>query len=44
MFMTLMDAIAWVVVIGLGYLALMFVGAGIGTMIGNVLALFRRSR
>jgi hypothetical protein len=42
MFMMLMDAVAWLVVIGLGYLALIFVGAGIGTMLGIVAAAFRR--
>jgi hypothetical protein len=42
MFMILMDAIAWLIVIGLGYLALMLAGAALGALIGNFLALFRR--
>jgi hypothetical protein len=41
MFMMLMDGIAWLIVIGLGYLALMFAGAALGALIGNVLVAFR---
>ena len=42
MFMTLMDAIAWLVVIGLAVLAFMFVSAALGALVGNVLGALRR--
>lgn len=35
MFMTLMNGLAWIVVIGLGVLAFMLVGAAIGALFGN---------
>ena len=44
MFITLMDVVAWLVVIGLVILALMFAGVGFGALIGNILVAFRRIR
>jgi len=44
MFMTLMDALAWVVVIGLAWLVLALAGGAIGALIGNTIAAFRRLR
>ena len=41
MFMMLMDGAAWLVVIGLGILAIMFALAGLGALVGNVLVFFR---
>jgi hypothetical protein len=41
MFMMLMDGVAWLVVIGLAILAIMFALAGLGALIGNVLVFFR---
>lgn len=38
MFMILMNALAWVVVIGLAVLAFGFAGAAIGAVVGNALA------
>lgn len=40
--MFLLNGIAWVIVIGLACLAFMFLLAGFGAMVGNVLALFKR--
>ena len=37
MFIALMDVLAWLFVIGLGILALMFAGAGFGALIGTLL-------
>ena len=37
MFIALMDVLAWLFVIGLGILALMFAGAGLGALIGTLL-------
>jgi hypothetical protein len=34
-FIALMDVLAWLFVIGLGILALMFAGAGLGALIGT---------
>ena len=36
MFMALMDVLAWLFVIGLGILVLMFALAGLGALIGNM--------
>ena len=48
MFMLLMDAVAWLIVIGLGVLAFMFAGAALGALIGNLIvgirSLYRRVR
>jgi hypothetical protein len=44
MFMMLMDAVAWLIFIGVAILAIMFASAGLGALIGNVLAAFRRAR
>lgn len=41
MFLMLMDGLAWVLVIALGWLALGLVSAAIGAMIGNVIVAFR---
>ena len=42
MLMMLMNAIAWLVVIGSGVLAVMFASAGLGALIGNLIVAFRR--
>lgn len=42
MFMTLMDGLAWLVVIGLAILVFMFASAGLGALIGNLLVAVRR--
>lgn len=33
--------ITWVIVIGLAWIALMFIGAALGAVIGNVMVFFR---
>jgi hypothetical protein len=43
MFMALMDVLAWLFVIGLGILALMFAGAGLGALIGTLLVGLRKA-
>lgn len=42
MFMMLMDGLAWLVVIGLGIVAFMFAGAGLGPLTGNLIVAVRR--
>jgi hypothetical protein len=42
MYAVLMNGAAWVVVIGLAVVAFMLVSAGLGALIGNALALFKR--
>ncbi|WP_165405965.1 hypothetical protein [Bradyrhizobium genosp. SA-3] len=42
MFMMLMDGLAVVVLLGLAVLALMFAGAGLGALIGNIIAALKR--
>lgn len=44
MFITLMNVLAWLFVIGLGILALMLAGAGLGALIGTLAAATRRGR
>jgi hypothetical protein len=41
-FVALMDVLAWLFVIGLGILALMFAGAGLGALIGTLLVGLRK--
>jgi hypothetical protein len=38
------DIIGWLIVIGLAVLALMFLGAGLGAMIGKTIVFFRRRK
>ena len=42
MFMMLANAVAWLIVIGLAYLALMFAGAALGALIGKTIVTFRQ--
>jgi hypothetical protein len=44
MFITVMNVLAWIVVIGIAVFALGLIGAGIGAMIGRLLSLFRKQR
>jgi len=39
----MLEAIGWLIVIGLSVLAFMFVSAGLGALIGNALAAVRRA-
>jgi hypothetical protein len=37
------DIVGWLIVIGLAVLAFMFLGAGLGAMIGKTIVFFRRN-
>ncbi|UFW83021.1 hypothetical protein BjapCC829_23855 [Bradyrhizobium barranii] len=42
MFMTLMDGVAWLIIIGLCVLVFIFASARLGALIGNIIAALRR--